>query len=242
MAHAPAKRLSSLICETDPRSPAAEAYRTLRTNLQFSALSTKGPHVLLVASASPREGKTTTVGNLGVVLAQAGSRVCLIDSDLRRPSLHRLFGLGNAMGLTTALLHEAPVAEAARPTRVEHLELVTSGPVPPNPAELLSSKAMQQFLEGAGAAYDVVILDSAPVLAVSDASALAPRSDGVVLVVRVRVTPHQAVQRAIEQLEGVGGKVAGILLNAVDLRRDGYYYRYYTYSTVYGTPEAGDAK
>jgi len=242
MAHATAKRPSSLICETDPRSPAAEAYRTLRTNLQFSALSTKGPHVLLVASASPREGKTTTVGNLGVVLAQAGSRVCLIDSDLRRPSLHRLFGLGNAMGLTTALLHETPVAEAARPTRVENLTLVTSGPVPPNPAELLSSKAMQQFLEGAGAAYDVVILDSAPVLAVSDASALAPRSDGVVLVVRVRVTPHQAVQRAIEQLEGVGGKVAGILLNAVDLRRDGYYYRYYTYSSVYGTPEAGDTK
>jgi protein-tyrosine kinase len=236
------RRPASPVCEADPRSPAAEAYRTLRTNLLFSVLSTKGPRILLVSSAVPREGKTTTVANLGVVLAQTGLRVCLIDSDLRRPSLHAQFGLDNDTGLTTALLDKTPVAETARPTRVEKLDLVTSGPVAPNPAELLSSAPMLEFLDGAAAAYDVVVLDSAPVLAVSDASALAPRTHGVVLVVRVRSTPHPAVQRAIEQIESVGGHMAGVLLNAVDLRRDGYFYRYHTYASPYGMPAPGDPR
>lgn len=224
---------SALICETDPKSPAAENYRTLRTNLQFAALS-KGPQALLVTSASPGEGKTTTVGNLGVILAQAGQRVCLIDADLRRPGLHRLFGVSNATGLTTALVQEKALEEVAQPTRVAGLDLVTSGPVPPNPAELLASKQMQRFLELAAATHDVVILDSPPVLAVSDASVLASRVDGVVLVIRARATPQDAVRRAAAQIEGVQGKVLGVLLNAVDLKRDGYYYRYYTDSSVYG--------
>lgn len=228
----------ALVCESDPRSPAAEAYRTLRTNLQFAALS-QGPQTLLITSASPGEGKTTTVGNLGVILAQAGQRVCVIDSDLRRPSLHRVFAVSNASGLTTALVSDRAVQEVAVPTRVAGLDLVPSGPVPPNPAEVLGSKQMKRFLEWAQAAYDVVLLDSPPVLAVSDASVLASEASGVVLVIRVRRTPQDAVRRAAEQIEAVRGKVVGVLLNAVDLKRDGYYYRYYTYSSVYGADGDG---
>ena len=205
---------ASLIAETDPRSPASEAYRALRTNIQFAGLD-QPCRCIVVTSATAGEGKTTSVANFGAVSAQAGSRVCLVDSDLRRPSLHRIFGLDNTRGLTTALLEGLTLADVARPTRVPNLFLVTSGPLPPNPAELVGGKRMRELLDGALGAFDLVVCDSPPVIAVSDGVALAAQYD--------------VIRRATEQIQAVKGKILGVLLNDVDLDRDGYHYKYYRY-------------
>lgn len=226
-------RAASLIAETDPRSAASEAYRTLRTNIQFAGLD-QPCRCIVVTSATAGEGKTTSVANFGVVAAQSGSRVCLVDSDLRRPSLHRVFGLDSARGLTTALVEGSSLADVARPTRVANLWLVASGPLPPNPAELVGSKRMRELLEGATATFDLVVCDSPPVIAVADGVALAAQCDGVILAVRVGTVSHEVIRRAAEQIEAVKGKILGVLLNDVDLQRDGYHYTYYRYYQAYG--------
>jgi capsular exopolysaccharide synthesis family protein len=221
-------REASLVAETDPRSPASEAYRTLRTNIQFAGLD-QPCRCIVVTSATAGEGKTTSVANFGVVSAQAGARVCLIDSDLRRPNLHRVFGLDNTRGLTSALVEGVPLADVARPTRVPHLSLVTSGPLPPNPAELVGGKRMRELLEGAIGAFDLVVCDSPPVIVVADGVALAAQCDGVIMIVRVGAVSHDVIRRATEQIQAVKGKILGVLLNDVDLNRDGYHYKYYRY-------------
>jgi len=228
-----------LITESDPKSPASEAYRTLRTNIQFAGLD-EPCRTIVITSASPREGKTTSAANFGVVAAQAGSRVCLVDSDLRRPALHRLFGMDNSRGLTTALVEGLPFAELAQPTRIPGLSLLPSGPLPPNPAELVGSNRMRERLEeAAGSAFDLVLCDSPPVIAVSDGVALAAQCDGVIVVIRAGVVAHDVIRRAIEQIEAVKGKILGVLLNDVDLKRDGYYHAYYRYYQAY---DGGDQK
>jgi capsular exopolysaccharide synthesis family protein len=226
-----------LITETEPKSPASEAYRALRTNIQFAGLD-KPCRSIVVTSASAGEGKTTSVANFGVVAAQGGSRVCLVDSDLRRPALHRLFGMDNSRGLTTALVEGLPFAAVAQPTRIPGLSLLPSGPLPPNPAELVGSNRMRERLEeAAGSAFDMVLCDSPPVIAVSDGLALAAQCDGVILTIRVGTVAHDVIRRAIEQIEAVKGKILGVVLNNVDFHRDGYYYAYYRYYQAYG---AGD--
>jgi capsular exopolysaccharide synthesis family protein len=220
---------STLITETDPRSAASEAYRTLRTNIQFAGLD-QPCRCIVVTSATAGEGKTTSVANFGVVAAQAGSRVCLVDSDLRRPNLHRFFGIDNGRGLTSALLESSSLAEVARATRIPDLSLVTSGPLPPNPAELVGSRRMRELLEGAVASsFDLVICDSPPVIAVADGVALAAQCDGVILAVRVGMVSHEVIRRSASLIEAVKGKILGVLLNDVDLDRDGYHYTYYRY-------------
>lgn len=221
-----------LIAETQPRSAAAEAYRTLRTNIQFASLDQ--PHrTLVVTSASSGEGKTTTTANFGIVCAEAGTRVCLIDADLRRPALHKIFGLTNEKGLTTALLEDQAIAKLAQPTRTPNLSVLTSGPLPPNPAELVGSRRMRELLEHATADFDLLLCDTPPVVAVADAVALASHCDGVILVVRTGGVPHEVVKRARLQIEAVKGRILGVLLNSVNLRRDGYYYDYYRYYHAY---------
>jgi len=233
----PVDPAARLITETDPKSPASEAYRALRTNIQFAGLD-QPCRSIVVTSASAGEGKTTSVANFGVVAAQGGSRVCLIDSDLRRPTLHRLFGMDNARGLTTALVDGLSFADVAQPTRVPGLALLPSGPLPPNPAELVGSNRMRERLEeAAGSAFDLVLCDSPPVIAVSDGLALAAQCDGVILTIRVGLVAHDVIRRAVDQIEAVKGKILGVVLNSVDLRRDGYYYSYYRYYQSY---EAGD--
>lgn len=222
----------ALIAHLDPKSAAAEAYRTLRTSIQFAGLDHQCRSIV-VTSSSPGEGKSTTVANFGVVLAQTGSRVCLIDSDLRRPSLHRIFGLGNARGLTTALLEGLSLTEVAQPTGVPHLSVLTSGPLPPNPAELVGSKRMREALEAAVADFDMILLDSPPVVSVADAVALATFADGVVMVVQTGKVPHEVIQRATAQIQAVKGRILGVVMNGVNLKRDGYYYDYYRYSSAY---------
>jgi capsular exopolysaccharide synthesis family protein len=168
-----------------------------------------------------------------VVTAQTGSRVCLVDSDLRRPTLHRIFGIGNSRGLTSALLEGLPFAQVAQPTAVPNLFVLTSGPLPPNPAELVGSNRMRESLEAAGSDFDLVLLDSPPVVSVSDAIALASFTDGVVLVVSSGKVPHDVVRRAAGQIEAVKGRILGVVINNVNLRRDGYYYDYYRYYQSY---------
>jgi capsular exopolysaccharide synthesis family protein len=225
---APADHRASLVTERDPRSAASEAYRTLRTNIQFAGLD-EPCRCVVVTSATAGEGKTTSVANFGVVSAQAGSRVCLVDSDLRRPTLHRIFGFDNTQGLTTALIEGQTLAAVARPTRVPNLSLVTSGPLPPNPAELAGSKRMHELLQGAAAAFDLVLCDSPPVIAVADGVALAAQCDGVILIVRAGAVSHEVIRRAADQIESVKGKILGVLLNDVNLNRHGYHYSYYRY-------------
>ena len=222
----------ALVTETDPRSPAAEAYRTLRTNIRFAGLDNPC-RTIVVTSAGPSEGKTTTAANFAVVAARADARVCLVDADMRRPALHKIFGLKNATGLTTALLEGGAFSSVAQETRVPNLSVVASGPPPPNPAELVGSHRMHDCIEGAVKEFDLVIFDSPPIISVADALALSAQCDGVILVVRAGKMPHAVVRRTSEQIEAVKGRILGIVLNSVDLRRDGYYYDYYRYYTAY---------
>ena len=222
-----------LITEKEPKSPASEAYRTLRTNIHFSGID-KPCRTIVFTSAAPGEGKTTSVANFGVVTAEAGTRVCLIDSDLRRPALHKVFGLPNTRGLTTALLENLPLADVAQATATPSLSVVTSGPAPPNPAELVGSRRMRDLLDAAESAFDLVLCDSPPVMLVSDGIALSAQCDGVVLVVRAGSMPHEAIRRAVEHIESVKGRILGVILNSVDPRRDGYYHYYRYYGQYYG--------
>jgi capsular exopolysaccharide synthesis family protein len=226
-------RAHALIAEIDPRSAAAEAYRTLRTNIRFAGLDSPC-RTIVITSASPGEGKTTTVANFGVAAAQADARVCIVDSDMRRPALHRIFGLPNVRGLTTALLEEGGTfSGVSQATRIRNLSVVTSGPLPPNPAELVGSHRMRECLETAAKDFDLVLLDSPPVVSVSDALALAAQCDGVILVVHSGKMPHGIVRRTAEHIEAVKGRILGVVLNSVDMKRDGYYYDYYRYYTAY---------
>ena len=227
-----AKRLPQLITVTQPRSAAAEAYRSVRTNLQFSGLD-EPVRTLVVTSAAAGEGKTTTAANFAVVAAQGGVRVCLIDSDLRRPALHKLFGVPNEPGLTTALVEGLTAAAIAHSTAVTNLSVVTSGALPPNPAEMASSRRMRELLDKARSDFDLVVCDTPPVVSVSDGVALAAQCDGVLLVVRASTVPHDVVARAIEQIEAVRGRIVGVLLNDINLRRNGYDYPYYRYARSY---------
>jgi protein-tyrosine kinase len=227
-----------LITLTEPKSAASEAFRTLRTNIQFAGLD-QPCRSIVVTSAGPEEGKTTSVANFGVVCAQAGSRVCVIDSDLRRPALHRLFKLSNARGLTTALLEGLSFAEVAQPTAVPNLSILPSGPLPPNPAELVGSHRMRECLHAATESFDLVLCDSPPLMAVGDASALAAQCDGVIFVIRVGKTANEVLRRVVDQIESVKGRILGVVLNRVDPRRDGYYYYYQAYQHYYGSDEGG---
>lgn len=200
-----------LITLTDARSPQAEAYRSLRTNLEFSSLDHK-LHTLLITSTAPDEGKSTTLANLGVIYAQTGRQVVLLDCDLRRPRLHKIFGLANNLGVATALLDpEAPLPwqEAA----VANLRLLSSGPLPPNPADLLASARMNTLLQRVAAEADLVLIDAPPVLAVTDAALLAAKVDGVLLVVSAGQTKREHALRAKDLLAKVNARLVGAVLN-----------------------------
>lgn len=218
-----------LVSFNTPRSPISEAYRVLRTNLSFSAID-EGLRAVLVTSASPGEGKSTTAANLAVVIAQTGKRVILVDSDLRRPSQHLLFGIANDQGLTTALLDTAtPLAEHLQETRVPNIHVLASGPIPPNPAELLNSQRMTNLLLELRDAADTIVLDTPPTLTVADASILAPQMSGCILVAQMGRTRMQALDQARDTLQKSGAHLLGVVLNQVQVGRAGYYYRYYSY-------------
>lgn len=216
-----------LVTHHDPSAMASEAYRVLRTNLQFLGLD-EPVRSILVTSATPGEGKSTTISNLAVAFAQTGARVCLIDADLRRPTIAKTFGIENWSGLTTALIGQGSLEECLRPTDIPGLTVMSSGPIPPNPAELVGSARMTALLGQLEERFDMVLIDSPPVLAVTDAAVLAPKVGGVVMVVRAGTVDYRQVNRAKEALEAVKSRVLGVVLSAVEPEgREGYYYYYY---------------
>lgn len=217
-------RLISLL---DPKSPVVEAYRTLRTNLQY-ANADGSLRRILVTSPGPGEGKSTTAANLAVILAQSGKRVVAVSADLRKPTLHQYFDLGNNRGVTNVLVGQANMEDCLQETVIENLSLLASGPTPPNPAELLGSAKMKSLLEALQERADVVVYDAPPVVAVTDAAVLAPLMDGVLLVLNVGTVPRELAIRTREQLEKVGARILGVVLNRVSPKSGyGYYYYYY---------------
>ena len=214
----------SLITVANPRSPVAEAYRVLRTNIQFSSLD-KPIRTLLVTSTSPEEGKSTTLANLAVTFAQAGSEVVVVDSDLRRPSIHTLFGLPNDRGLTTFLLEDPNGEPPLQATAIERLRVLSSGPLPHNPSELLGSQRMERAVAVLRETAELVLFDCPPVVAVADAAVLGRRLDGCLLVVSVGKTRRDHAVRAKRLLDKANVNVLGAVLN--NAKFDPSLYRYY---------------
>jgi succinoglycan biosynthesis transport protein ExoP len=220
---------SNLVAVHEPLSLVTEAFRTLRTNIRVSSVD-KPLQMLVITSAQPAEGKTTLAANLGVVMAQAGNRVVLVDADLRRSTLHKKFEVPNREGLTNALLEEEPVPDDwLRETEVENLRVLTSGPLPPNPSELLGSQKMRRLIERLKDEADIILFDTPPILLVTDAAVLAMEADGVLLVAESGRTRRAAVQQSAQRLRQLGANIVGVVLNFVPAQhpKGYYYYRYY---------------
>lgn len=223
-----------LVVRDDPRSFAAEAYRVLRTNLHYANPDNPLRRVM-ITSAGAGEGKSTTAGNLAVCLAQAERSVLLVDADLRRPVLHSIFKQPSTPGLSSYLAGDALPEAVVVKTSIPNLSLVPCGPTPPNPSELLGSRRMNDFLQTMSERFDIVVLDTPPVLAVSDACVLVPAVDGVLLVVGSGVVVRPALKRAKEQLASVHARILGAVVNRFDATANGYGKRYYdNYDSYYG--------
>lgn len=216
-----------LITKVNPKSPISEQYRTVRTNMQFSSVD-NDLKSFLVTSSGPAEGKSSTTANLAIVYAQQGKRVLLIDADLRKPTMHYTFRLDNLRGLSNVLVGEISLEEAVNGTDIDTLDVMTCGPIPPNPSELLGSRKMETLLKEAKLSYDLVIFDTPPVLAVTDAQILANIVDGSVLVVRSGSTEIEPAQKAKEALMPAKAKLLGVVLNDREKKASNYYYYYGT--------------
>ena len=213
-----------LILEKQPKSIEAESYRILRTNIMYSSFD-KEIKIILVTSAEPGEGKSITSGNLALAFAHDEKKVILIDCDLRRPSLHKKFRISNNKGLSDAIINKDKLSDFIQKW-TEYLDVLTAGKVPPNPSEMLGSKAMSNLLDELSNIYDVIILDSPPVLAVTDAQILSTKIDGTILVIRGEKTKKDTVLAAKEVLTKVNANILGTVLNGGNKNKDNYYYHY----------------
>lgn len=221
-----------LIVHEDAKSPISEAYRTLRTNIQFSK-SDGDLKVLMFTSAGPGEGKSTTAANTAVAIAQAGQRVIIVDCDLRKPVQHKIFGQRN-QGVTNILVERLSMQEFIKPTAIENLWVLTSGPIPPNPSELLGTKRMAELLEELKGQFDYVIVDAPPAVAVTDASVLASKVDGICLILYSGQVRPEMAQKAKDLLTKANGHIVGVILNRVEIEEEHAYYYYY-----YGSEKKG---
>jgi len=212
------------IIKDKPQSVLAEAYRTLRTNIQYSSFDKKVKSIV-VTSSEPGEGKSTTCSNLAIAFAQNGERVVLIDCDLRKPSMHRIFKISNIEGLSDILIGKEKFENIVKKD-IENLYLIPAGKIPPNPAEMLGSKNMEKLLEKLKEEFDIIILDTAPLQAVTDAQILSTKVDATILVVKSNVTNKDSLLQAKSLLEKVGANIIGTILNGVEEKR-GKYYHYY---------------
>ncbi len=217
-----------LVSHTHPQSPMAEAFRTLRTNLSFSGVDGEYK-TILVTSSGPGDGKSFVNSNLAIVLAQADKKVILVDADLRKPTQHRIFDLPNRMGLTNCLLNKSSVEETVQNGPYPNLSVLTSGPLPPNPAEILGSDRTKNFWISLQESYDYVLIDSPPVLAVTDAVLLADQVDGVIFVIKPGVTRSNIAVSAQDRLSRTGTRFLGVVLNKVKNNSPDYQYAYYYY-------------
>jgi capsular exopolysaccharide synthesis family protein len=233
--HAATEPISRNLMALDNRSAAAEAYRVLRTSMLLSAAD-RPPKIVLVTSGQAGEGKTTTVVNTAISLGQLGASVLIIDCDLRKPATHKLLNVEHQNGLSTYLSRETEINGLIRKLPIGNLSLLPCGPIPPNPAELLSSNKMKNMLALLSESYDHILIDSPPLLSVTDSVILSTMVDGVILVVHGGKSTRIAARRARQELTSVGAKIFGVVLNNLDVSRDGYDYTYYTGRT-YGTTE-----
>ena len=220
-----------LINNINMQEPIVEAYKTIRTNIQFSSLD-KSVQLLMVTSANPEEGKSTTICNLAITLAQSEKKVLLIDCDLRKPAIHRAFNILNVKGLTNILVENLDYSLILNEVGIPCLDVITSGPKPPNPSELLGSSRMKLFLNQLKKEYDFVILDTPPVLPVTDATVLSQMVDGVILVTRYGRTTYESIIKAKENLERVKANLLGTVINDTPITgQHGSYYYYYSNDT-----------
>jgi capsular exopolysaccharide synthesis family protein len=231
---------SPLVVSGEPRHPVAEAFRNLRTSIQFFGVD-KPAQTILITSPLPTDGKTFTAANLAVAMAQGGLSVILVDADLHRPKIHKLFELPNRLGLTNALLSAHEPQFALQRTDVPGLRVITSGVQAPNPTEMLSSQRMSRFLGWLNKNADLVILDSPPVLAFADAAVLSNLADGTILVFDSGRTRRPLAAQAVERLSEVGGRILGVVINRLERRSEGYYYDYYHYYDYYSKDAEGKA-
>ena len=232
------QNVGSLLDEGD-ESPHAEAYRVLRTNILFAGRKDESQTTFSVVSGGAGEGKTTTMFNLAVVFAQMGDRILIVDSDLRRPSMHRYMNVSNNIGLTNYLLGQVTIDEVIQTTELPSLHFIPSGKLPSSSMGILSSAKMKEFVTEMKSRYDYVFLDAPPIMGVSDASVLASMVDMCVLVVQYRKYPQMMTQRAKEMVTKVGGELVGVVLNNINISQDSYYYYYsgYYYDYYYKSRE-----
>lgn len=216
-----------IITHQNPKSPISEAYRALRTNIQFSSIDEE-LKVIMVTSAGPGEGKSTTLINLAVAYAQSDKNVLVIDADLRKPTMHHTLQVSNRWGLTNLLTNQLTIREVLQDTSIPNLSIISSGPIPPNPSEILASKKMVSILDELKQQYDIILIDAPPAIAVTDSQIIATRSDGVILVVDSDKVKRDAALKAKQNLENVRARILGVVLNNVDRKnKDAYYYYYY---------------
>ncbi|MCZ8493378.1 CpsD/CapB family tyrosine-protein kinase [Priestia megaterium] len=215
-----------LIAHTNPKLPVAEQYRTIRSNVQFSSLD-QDIRSLAVTSSGPGEGKSTTAANLAIVYAQQGKRVLLVDADLRKPTAHFSFRLENYIGFTNVLTRKTELEQAVQDSQIPNLFVLTSGPIPPNPSELLASKNMDRVLQEMYDNFDFILFDTPPTLAVTDAQILSNKVEATILVVSSGKTDRVAAQKAKDLLNNANARLLGVILNNRPMDEDSHYYYYY---------------
>ena len=219
------QRTSYLIARSEPKSPISEQYRTIRTNIQFSSFE-KETKTIMVTSPGPSEGKSTTSANLAIVFAQHGKKVLLVDADLRKPAVHYMFNIVNSIGLTNVLANRMELSNVIFTTGDRYLHLLTSGPIPPNPSELLASNTMEELMKEMQERYDVVIIDTPPLLTVSDAQIVANICEGSILVLSSGKTEIEHSIKAKELLSSANSSLLGVVLNNKKMKKNKLY-RYY---------------
>jgi len=222
-----------LVTHGHPKSILSEAYRNIRTSILLS-FSEKPPKKIVITSPNPSEGKTTTVINTAIALSQTGAQVLIIDGDMRHPRIHKIFNEENGAGLSNFLSGNSPLDSIIKKTEVPNLYYIPSGPIPPNPSELIGSKLFKVMMDSLGKKFDHIVLDSPPALGFADSVILSTTVDGVILVVLGGKTPRETLQRAKEVLHQVNAKILGVVINRVDIHRSGYGYYYYRYHYYYG--------
>ncbi|SFQ51507.1 capsular exopolysaccharide family [Psychrobacillus psychrotolerans] len=215
-----------LVTSANSKSIVTEQFRTLRTNINFS-MPDKEIKTFLFTSSSPGEGKSTIAANAAVVFAQEGKRVLLVDADMRKPTVHYTYHVTNTIGLSNLLTRQATLEEVVKDTEIENLQIITCGPIPPNPAELVGSQTMDRMIDEMKEKYDVIIFDAPPVLSVADAQILSNKADGTILVMSAGETEKTEILKAKEALVSSNANIIGVVLNNFELSKDHYYYQYY---------------